>query len=284
MKTWHLLVLALTGAGTLFWSLIQSPKGPSAPVASLAGTQTDGALGPGFVLDGALKDRFDYWLSTLGELGLAALPERLAQSLREAGWSEADIGQALAAFARYQQYLKAMASLAMPNRASAGELQAAWAERDALRGQFFSAEEIETLWGADKGLEELTLRRLEIQALDLDPQARQDWLDDELAKAPPEVQRALGPSQRLNRLGTMEGASRDQLAAEFGDQVADRLEQVKAARQDWQQRVAAYRAEAERLQGLPQAERQAALAHYGDQHFTQAEQRRLDVWLRHQLQ
>ncbi|WKE66227.1 lipase secretion chaperone [Gallaecimonas kandeliae] len=274
-----LLLGAALGYG--FWpAQHQAVTSVEAKPASLAKTQADGALGQGFALDQALMERFDYWLSARGELPDEALKAKLADSLKADGWRDGDIQAALAAFGRYQGYLKALAQVAKPASAKAADLKAAWAERDAVRARYFSEAERQALWGQDKALEEFTLRRLEINELGLSPAERADWLDDELAKAPPEVQKAFAPSQQLDRLDQMAGASRDQLAARFGDEAADRLEAAKAREQGWKDKVAAYRAEANRLAELPPEQRDQALAQYRAGHFTALEGRRLDAWLR----
>ncbi len=277
------MVPVLVVAGALF---LLFPSHHSKPVTakSLANTSVDGAVGQHFLLTSALKRRFEYWLSAQGELEPRQLAQRLAQSLRSAGWSEADIQQALAAFAHYQQYRRALAGVTKPKAFSATELKAAWAERDAVRRQFYSEAEIARLWGQDAALEDFTLRRLEMQALGLSEQALLGWQQDALAKAPPALQRAYGPSLQLAELNADPDASRDQLAAQYGGAAADRLLQAKAAQQAWRNKVAAYKAQLTELAGESQAVRAKALAQYQASHFSAEERKRLEVWLRQQLQ
>lgn len=285
MKPFTIMVPVLAVAGLLY--LVFPERHPMAPVkaaASLADTQVDGAVGSRYRMSAALKARFDYWLSAVGELPLSALPEQLAQSLRQDGWAEADIKAALAAFAHYQQYLDALSEVAKPQAATAAELKAAWAERDALRRQFYSDAEIKQLWGDEAAVEDFTLRRLEIQSLGLSEGEKLKWEEDALAQAPATVQQAYGPSLTLAQLQQMNGASRDQLAAQYGDGAADRLMAAKAQQQAWQGKVAAYRDKVKSLAALPSAEKAQALAEYQARHFSANELKRLRVWLSNGMQ
>jgi lipase chaperone LimK len=249
------------------------PQAPgAAPLPSLAGTEVDGRLqtdaAGNLVLELALRDYFDYFLSAVDHSGLDA---SIAALLADAGarLQEPALGQLTSLLGDYLDYKRAsLALLQQPlnarqqvdPRAQLQALQQAFERLDALRRTHFSAAAQEALFGAEQAYARYTLDSLALQQRDDLDEAQRAQLHEQLRQQLPEALRAseqrqqqaqaqLARSEQLWREGADEQQVREFLAMTYDPPTVQRLLAEQRRERDWQQRYQAYRAELAGLQG-----------------------------------
>lgn len=265
---------------------VQSPEVPVAParvsgmaqapaataLPSLAGTTVDGQLrsdaAGNLVLDLAVRDYFDYFLSAVDQSGLDAVIEVL---LADAGarLEEPALGQLIGLLGDYLDYKRAsMALLQQPlqsrqqadPQAQLQVLQAALAQLEELRRGHFSAAAQEALFGAEQAYARYTLDSLALQQRDdLDAGQRAQLLEQLRERLPTALRESeqrqqlalqqLQHSEQLWRDGADEQQVREFLAMTYDPDTVQRLLAEQRRERDWQQRYQAYRSELAGLQG-----------------------------------
>ncbi|MFI8608458.1 lipase secretion chaperone [Pseudomonas sp. NPDC077649] len=249
-----------------------TPQAPAAPLPSLAGTEVDGRLqtdaAGNLVLELALRDYFDYFLSAVDHSGLDA---SIAALLADAGarLQEPALGQLTNLLGDYLDYKRAsLALLQQPlnarqqvaPQAQLQALQQAFERLDALRRTHFSAAAQEALFGAEQAYARYTLDSLALQQRDDLGEAQRAQLHEQLRQQLPEALRAselrqeqaqaqLARSEQLWRDGADEQQVREFLAMTYDPPTVQRLLAEQRRERDWQQRYQAYRAELAGLQG-----------------------------------
>jgi len=257
--------------------------------ASLRGSTPDGAV----TLDASgrlrpsieLRRLFDYFLSAIGELDLAAIRTHLLDTVA-ATEPPALTAEVAALFDRYVDYQAELAQQAagfgaLPVDRLAGTM--------ALRRRFFDAATVTAFFGAEEADAQATLRRLEIGH---DPaltsaQREQRWRELEQS-LPPELQAQAREttsavlieeqSRQFEQLGIAAAQRHRERSAAFGRAAADRLAVLDQQRADWDARRAEYqrvRAAILADAGLGPAERAAGIEQWLQQHFSASEQRRV---------
>ncbi len=293
------MAAALAAACGLAWWL--SPGEEVAPVvraslaqaASQSGTTVDGRaqveLGGELRVDAALRRLFDYHLASYGEKEMNAIRLAVKQSLRES-LTGRPLQQALALFERYLAYRQSLAGW----RSAAGADLADRLTRVAdARRQYFSAAEIEGLFGEEDAYDRFTAQRLRLLAAPglsaAEKAARLQALEASLPEAlraarqaPLKPQRLAEAEAALRKSGGGEQeiyVLRSQMA---GQAAADRLGQLDKEEERWRQRIDAYLAQRRQLQAdaaIGDANRRQALAALEAASFNPQERLRLGAYL-----
>ncbi|PKM33895.1 MAG: lipase chaperone [Gammaproteobacteria bacterium HGW-Gammaproteobacteria-12] len=244
----------------------------AATLPSLAGTEVDGQLqtdsAGNLVLDLAVRDYFDYFLSAVDRSGLDAVIETL---LADAGrrLPEPALGQLIGLLGDYLDYKRAsMALMQQPldarqqvePKAQLQALQSAFARLDELRRAHFSAAAQEALFGAEQAYARYTLDNLALQQRDDLGEAQRTQMLEQLRERLPDALREseqrqqlalqqLQHSEQLWRDGADEQQVREFLAMTYDPDTVQRLLDEQRRERDWQQHYQAYRSELSSLQG-----------------------------------
>lgn len=258
--------------------------------ASWRGTVPDGALREdeqgNLIVSEAVRRRFDYFLSALGEEELNVLRGRVAAHL-QASLSATAARQAWTLFERYIGYRAALRELDEHDGSVAGMRQSL-EERRALRDQWFSATTREAFFGfrdryADFALE----RRALLENERLDPAEKQARLDALEAGLPEEIREMVRASRRPAEVAEAVERLREQGASEarvyqyreqrLGAEAAERLGELDRRREEWRERYQAYRAQRRAIEdsGLAEEDRDDAVQRLRASLFDEAEQRRV---------
>ena len=242
---------------------------------SLRGSDPDGQIRfddfGQLVINRELRRRFDYLLTTSGELSLGQMRQLLSEQLDD-HHSSMEIAQVLDEFDRYLNYLQAVTEHGLEPGSS---LRQQLAELKQLQQHWLGSQRAEAWFGESNRYMARSLAILEGEIPagepDLDPWAEQ-------------LQAATGhhADVLLNREYRQQGIDPQQRYQErqilYGQAAADRLAALDAQRDDWQARLDHYRQHYLRLQQQPNlsaSERAARLEQLRQQGFSEAEQRRL---------
>ena len=208
------------------------------------------SLGGELVLTPGLRDLFDYYLSTLGELSLPdirLLVERaLAQQL-----ASAPLVQALQIYDNYVRYREALQSFddeyAADREASKAQQLMQLQQRQQalilLQDQMLGAEVAQVLFAQDRQLDDYTLEKARLLQADISAEQRAQALANLQASLPAEVVEHQQRNVRQSRLMAIGEAQltpteRYQRRADVaGEAVAQRLAQLDAEQLHWQQRL-----------------------------------------------
>ena len=295
-------ITSATPAPTSSVTPAQPPSGVSS-LPGLQGTEVDGELktdsAGNLVLQLALRDYFDYFLSAADQAGLEAAVEAL---LADAGvrLQEPALGQLLGVLGNYLDYKRASLALmqqplsaqqqARPESQLAA-LQQAFEGLAQLRRAHFSAAQAEALFGAEEAYARYTLDSLALMAReDLSEQGKAD-LQEQLRAQLPDAMRASeerqqqalaqqAQSERLWQQGAGEQQQREFLAQTYAAETVERLLVEQRNERGWQQRYAAYRDELAKLQGngLSAADRQREQQRLRQRLFSDNDLHRVDTY------
>lgn len=311
-----LIALVLIAGGWAWWWGSESPEavaqtpaaqfGKPAPFArslqdtlpdgDLQSLQTAGSAGaPSALAYGELRRLFDYYLSTVGEQSIEAITAHIRAELQR----RLPPPQALKAqrlLALYIEFKRELVDLeAKPELA--GNAVAAIRRRmlavQDLRGRYFSAAEVEGMFGFEDAYDQDAVARLEIsQDPTLSTQQKQQRLaaldaamPETLRKereASNQVVRIEQQAQALRALGASEDDVYRMRAKEFDPQAAARLADVDREEAAWKARIARYQDERNKLlkaqANATESERQTVLAQLQQTYFTEAERPRLAAY------
>lgn len=263
------------------------------PDGDLQSMQTSGgATVSGALAYGELRRLFDYYLSTVGEQSIEAITAQIQSELqRRLPPLQAQKAQRLLglyiAFKRELVDLEAKPDLS--GNAVAAVRKRMLAMQD-LRARYFTADEVEGMFGFEDAYDMDAVARLEI---DQDPSLTAQQKKQRLAA----LDAAMAPNLRKEReasyvVATLEqqvqtlrakGASDDEVyrlrAQAFDPQAAARLAEVDREEAAWKSRIAQYQDRRARLlqtqANASASERQASLAQLQESLFTAAERPRL---------
>jgi lipase chaperone LimK len=282
---------------------VVEPATPPALLPGLRGTEVDGALqadsAGNLQLDLALRDYFDYFLSTVDQAGLEASVEAL---LADAGGrlQEPALGQLIGLLGDYLEYKRAsLALLQQPlgahqqtqPQAQLAALQQAFDSLAQLRRSHFSPGAVEALFGAEEAYARYTLDSLALAARDDMSEQGQADAQQRLREQLPAAMRASeerqsqaqaqqAQSERLWREGASEEQVRQALALSYDPSTVERLLLEQRNERDWQQRYTAYREQLASLHsnGLSPADRQDEQQRLRQRLFGAADQHRVDTY------
>jgi lipase chaperone LimK len=243
--------------------------------ASLAGSDPDGEIrfAPDgrLVIDRALRHRFDYLLSAIGEQSLEQLRQSLLASLT-GRFSRDQVEQVMAEFDLYAAYLRAVDELFPDRPASLHEQMTALTE---LQADLLGQQRAEAWFGEENRYIKRTLAAMDG---DLEPgNPDQDPWAAEIEQATSH-HLALEMNRQYQLLDLPADQRHLERSALFGEDAADRLAELDAERAAWQARVDAYNALRQTLlddPALSGAEIEQLLARELALGFDETEQRRI---------
>ena len=262
---------------------------------SFAGTAVDGQ----FRLDDAgnllismdIRRIFDYFLSAYGEERIQTSIARLQAYIR-GQLDEPAEGQALALLEQYLDYKRQLIQLEkdLPQMASLEAMRQREQAVQNLRASIFSPEAHQAFFAQEEAYNQFTLQRLAIRHDPaLNEQQKAEAMDRLRATLPEDMQEMLVPQLQAElRQQTAalqaQGAAPEQIRQLrlqlVGAEATARLEALDQRRQQWQQRLDAYRQEKARIEansGLSEEDRQAAIASLAEERFDERERLRLDA-------
>lgn len=262
---------------------------------SFAGTEVDGQ----FRLDDAgnllismdIRRIFDYFLSAYGEERIQTSITRLQAYIRSQLDEPAE-GQALALLEQYLDYKRQLIQLEkdLPQMASLEAMRQREQAVQNLRASIFSPEAHQAFFAQEETYNQFTLQRLAIRHdQSLNEQQKAEAMDRLRATLPEDMQEMLVPQLQAElRQQTAalqaQGAAPEQIRQLrlqlVGAEATTRLEALDQRRQQWQQRLDAYRQEKARIEansGLSEEDRQAAIASLAEERFDERERLRLDA-------
>lgn len=262
---------------------------------SFAGTAVDGQ----FRLDDAgnllismdIRRIFDYFLSAYGEERIQTSIARLQAYIRSRLDEPAE-GQALALLEQYLDYKRQLIQLEkdLPQMANLEAMRQREQAVQNLRASIFSPEAHQAFFAQEEAYNQFTLQRLAIRHdQSLNEQQKAEAMDRLRATLPEDMQEMLVPQLQAElRQQTAalqaQGAAPDQIRQLrlqlVGAEATARLEALDQRRQQWQQRLDAYRQEKARIEansGLSEEDRQAAIASLAEERFDERERLRLDA-------
>lgn len=239
----------------------------------------------------ALRGMFEYYLAALGEESLPQLVARIDRALEvlpEPARSEAKelLGQ-------YLDYKLAVGELETW-AGEAGSLQSAEQQLQAirdLRREYLGEVAAEAFFAREEAIDRFQVRRREImddESLSNAERkaqlaAAESELPESLREARAESRKFMTYHARLEALQNDPDATEADISrlreSTFGAEVAQRLENVEEAREDWQRRWAAYRSDLAALEnaGLAEPELKTEVQRLRDQYFSEQEQVRVQA-------
>ncbi|MCV2885521.1 lipase chaperone [Aestuariibacter sp. AA17] len=180
---------------------------------------------------------------------------------------------------RYLDYKLALAAIDSGMVHTAIEAQQRLIDVSRLQDEYFSEIERHALFTEEHTRDSLALQRMQLmQDKTLSEAARQTLLEAHFETMPEEHKRHFTPSFELQKAITLtqQPNNYNALAAEFGDEVATRLQASRQRKENWLARVEEVkRLFAAELSEASDSEKQI----YLDNHFTLNEQKRLHVYL-----
>ena len=243
-----------------------------------------------FRLDGAnqlivntqTRDCFEYFLTQIGEKDLSLILNEVKQYLNHA-LTEPARSQAIDLWQRYYQYREQLQHLQASGSAEAKGSQyyrSIFQSMQQLRQQFFSASEIEGLFGVEDVYHLYTLDRMDIMDNDaLSEAEKAQQLKDRFAELPAEWQENLQQMSQLDDLRrlTAEIKARGGNASDIrqmrlnlvGPEATQRLEQLDQQRATWKTKVERHLNERDAIlnSNLDQRSKQKALVELRQKNF-----------------
>ena len=268
-------------------------------VRSFEGTRPDGNIqaeqGEVLVVNAELLRLFDYYLSAVGEKPLEAIRAEIERELDNRLKPRA-AGEAKVLLAKYLDYKKALVDLEKNPRIAGGGIDAIRARLHALqdtRAQFFSASEIEALFGMEDMQNMDALARLEIsQDKTLSDAQKAEKLAALDAALPAALREEREAPLKILRLEEAAGRMRSQGASEddiyrmradaISPEAAARMAEVDREESAWKARISDYLAARTQLlsstANQPPVEREMALQQLQQAHFSADERKRLAAY------
>tara|TARA_Y100001934_G_scaffold232542_1_gene281401 strand:+ start:1467 stop:2495 length:1029 start_codon:yes stop_codon:yes gene_type:complete len=260
--------------------------------ASLSGTQVDGRLQVtargDLLINPAVRQVFDYFLSALGEESLEDIQARLAGHLGEQLPPEA----ARQAWQLYEQYMALRHAMEqLPEHdGSVESMRAAVLQRHDMQQAYLGTEAADAFYGLDMAYdhymierqtlnedESLTVTEREQRLANLEqtlPAGMRKMLED--TRAPLTLQQR---TRALREQGASEAEIRALREQHFGPAAADRFAAMEQQRAEWDQRYDAYRTQRQVLinSGLSHTDQQIALARLQQRLFAEKELARVQA-------
>ena len=269
---------------------------------SLKGTDKDGAYPVdeegNLLMSIAIKERFEYFLSTLGEFPLEDVLQMVKDDILLSLQSPAK-EQALKLFDDYVAYKYSLAelekSMDVAQDYEINDIERFRAQLDRLRDkrrEYLDSDAVDAFFGFDEMYDDYMLARLEIQnnsQLTKAEKAEQiASLEDSLpsnVKDMREQSQAVSQAFKTSEAMREQGASDEEVhqynAQQFGLEAADKLQDLDTQRAQWKARVQSYlqlKANIEMDLALTDSEKQDAINEMKLQRFSEAELKRLPAF------
>jgi len=262
---------------------------------SFAGTQVDGQLrtdaAGNLIVDAEVRRVFDYFLAAIGEDSVEISVTRL-RSYVERQLAQPAEAQTLRLLGQYLDYKRQLLVLEQDHnqRPSLDAMRARLQAVQLLRAGVFGDRVHQAFFALEESADRFTLERLAIrQDRNLDAAAKGAAIDELKSSLPTEVLNSLAPqmqaelhekTQELKASGATPMQIRELRQQLVGAAATSRLEQLDRKRQNWIQRVQAYREQKIRIKdsrGLSDADKTRAIARLAAERFSDSERLRLEA-------
>lgn len=266
---------------------------------SLAGTIPSGSVRANegeLVLEPGLIDRFDYYLSTIGERPFDAIKAEIERNLgQELKLNPRAATEALRLFKAYIDFKRAAESLPTIALTRDNALEVARIQTEgalALRARHFTQIEANALFGLSDTLTVDSLARLEIENNpQMSPAQKKLQLTQLDAKLPPQVRAWRAPQARMDSLMDAENSARARGASEaellqirteiVGAEAAKAMAATDQEEASWQHRLAAYKQDRDRVLAdarWSESDRQAEVQRLRERTFSESDRKRLEAF------
>ena len=228
---------------------------------SLKGTSIDGMYpvdsDGNLVLSDAIKHRFEYFLSTMGEFPLEQVLQMVKEDIAMNLQSPAK-EQALKLFDDYVAYKYALVELEKnfesPTSYEVNDIERFRYQLEQLRNkrrEYLDGDAVDAFFGFDELYDDFMLSQLDIQNnSQLSPEEKQQQIKDLEQTLPIELQQMRDETQRVSTVfeltqgmkknGANESEIFDYNSQEFGQAAAERLQKLEQERESWQEKVNDY--------------------------------------------
>lgn len=272
---------------------------PGAFAKSLSGTIPSGSVradGGELVLEPGLIDRFDYYLTTVGERAFADIKAEIERNLQqELHLNPQAAAEAIRLFRAYMEFRHAVDALPVIALTRDNSVEVARQRIEgalALRGRYFTPAEATALFGLGDTLTSDALARLAIESnSQLSPAQKRAQLAELDTKLPPQVREWRAPQNRMDNLIDAENSARARGASDaellqirteiVGAEAARAMAATDQEEAQWQRRVVAYKAERDRLLAearWSEAEREAQVQSLRERTFNANDRKRLEAF------
>jgi lipase chaperone LimK len=244
-----------------------------------------------FVLDYGVKDAFDRFVFEHQGEQPSVVTTKYSQHAQQ-HYSLTSRDYAIALFTRYVSYKVALSQNDVEvdlSSHSLSDVAYRLDTRDELRRQFFTDNEFHFLFSKDAEIDRAALARIRVaRESTLSQEERKSLILEKLQNAPQAEYQAFKPTVDMHTIKQIKAKHPDlatrynAVAAQFGNDVADRFMKTWQAQEDWDSRVKAYQNFKQQLVAKidEEAERLEALALYEEENFTSNELKRLHVLTR----
>ncbi|OQX33763.1 MAG: hypothetical protein B0D91_13715 [Oceanospirillales bacterium LUC14_002_19_P2] len=228
----------------------------------MRGTVPDGVIqldaDGNLVITRGIRDRFDYYLSTLGEISLVQLIDRIESELA-AGYAPEVATRLKALLQQYIDYREALmveALEALPpldHKMDIAAYQQRWQKLYDLRRRHLPSDVADAFWGAQERYDQYALERISLlNNPGLSDDERQAALSVLVETYVDVAGASIAAHQPLTLRAAQQAAASEQAdssvlysqrASVWGDAAAERLAALDQQRQAWEQRLQAYQQE-----------------------------------------
>lgn len=269
---------------------------------SLKGTDKDGAYPTddqgNLLMSAAIKERFEYFLSTLGEFPLESVLQMVRDDIELSLQSPAK-EQALKLFDDYIAYKYSLAELEKSMDAAQdyeiNDIERFRMQLERLRDkrrEYLAQDTVDAFFGFDEMYDDFMLARLEIQnSSQLTKQEKLEQiksLEDSLPEAVKDmrddsqkVSQAFKVSESMREEGANDEEVFDYNSQQFGQEAAVKLQDLNDQRAAWKSRVENYlkkKSNIEMNENLDFQQQQESIAELREQHFSETEIKRLPAF------
>ncbi|NOH53901.1 lipase secretion chaperone [Vibrio coralliilyticus] len=228
------------------------------------------------------RDLFDYALSSLGEQELDQIKARIQRLPKDQQGLVVD--EAL--FETYLQYKTELETLESitSQQITLTDLEQLHQQIMALQSQYFTDEQIQTLFGEENRLRQLAIDKLAIANQNLDAESQAQWLEETLADQPDYIQQAERNNQLiigLNQSSQMDEQNKHLTRVELvGEEAAERLDKLDAKREQFNTQLDSYLQQRSVILSdntLSDDDKQSQIAYLREQSFDSVQWRRIEA-------
>ncbi|NOI77034.1 lipase secretion chaperone [Vibrio coralliilyticus] len=228
------------------------------------------------------RDLFDYALSSLGEQELDQIKARI-QSLPKDQQGLVVDEALFEAYLQYKTELETLESITS-QQITLTDLEQLHQQIMALQSQYFTDEQIQTLFGEENRLRQLAIDKLAIATQNLDAESQAQWLEETLADQPDYIQQAERNNQLiigLNQSSQMDEQNKHLTRVELvGEEAAERLDKLDAKREQFNTQLDSYLQQRSVILSdntLSDDDKQSQIAYLREQSFDSVQWRRIEA-------
>ncbi|USH04558.1 hypothetical protein K6Q96_22815 [Grimontia kaedaensis] len=227
------------------------------------------------------RDTFEYFLSTLGERDLAQITQDYENFADTISFGE----KQKVLFEKYQAYRQSLTLISLPNDMTRlGYLTFINEQMQKLQVEHFSDAERQRIFYGENLAREMTIKRMELEALGLDKEAMNAQWKAELDQLPPDMKESYQNAALLgemNALSALDDSEKyHQLNELVGEEAVSRLRAFELEEAKFDTQFQQYLTERQHLLDesyLSDTEREQALGALRESYFTDEERRRAEA-------